>query len=657
MYSTRMRYVEEQLIDPITSERYTHYCLRRVTVYNEISDDSLRGPTPQRRRMGPALVLQNEVEVVSVAPTDVVDDENPTDPPRPLEVSIPPSVVLPTTPRRLFPQDDAATAPPVEFMSPGCELILHNQFSTPQRVQLYHRIMSEKFSIGQEVHVRYGTGQSSRWVPATVINIDVDADTYGVHFHDTKLGNSDKPTIEPPEALRRAPPNLIFQYDDEDGSAGVEEALSLCGWDDDDEEWNQHPGCRRKDSRIFPSNQEMQEIILATGMLTVFPPRKCWYHSFMPFLRLDTDVVKKVGSAIFVGTIRQITQDPARKECFRYYIRSRPKLPPFYEEVGEDTFIADVAKGLRWATNLPVPSRFNEITVPRTSRSSTHSDIYPELTLHQAKKKWPPHMSRMYDFRRGVQERKNIVHRFLQRRYDLEFIAEQRDILAAFWSVIRNYTSKLDTAIVPPRFGWALWVVASPGSPFHRFQIAALLLHTNNVGDLSVKQLVHELFKSSSSVTGNKFDNPLTFVEDPHGAFHFLTARAAAKVPRTGEDGMTAGEDGTTTLAVGIRKGVNYGNVKALSLIFLAKQLVVSKYCELLSRPFSMIQRQLGRTFTHGSLEPLPASITKAIPSDICLFPPIYDETFLNSLHGVGVKIRHLLAEAGYGVVKVRFHF
>jgi hypothetical protein len=124
MYSTRMRYVEEQLADPITSERYTHYCLRRVTVYNEIRDDSLRGPTPQRQRMGPALVLPNDVEVVSVAPMDIVDDENPTDPPRPLEVSIPPSVVLPaagpgwetprvlvTTRRGLFPQEDAATAP------------------------------------------------------------------------------------------------------------------------------------------------------------------------------------------------------------------------------------------------------------------------------------------------------------------------------------------------------------------------------------------------------------------------------------------------------------------------------------------------------------------------------------------------------------------
>jgi hypothetical protein len=668
MYSRRMGYVQEQHVDSVTGDRYTHTLLRQVP--NVKSDDSLRAPSPQRvpRVVEPMDAVEVEVEVEVEADVGVEMEVDFESPPLSLAKSSPfctpvkcQTSLVPTTPESAAPDSNSAPvlvtpcnnvfvamspATPVGPLPLGYQLILHNQFSTPQHVKLYHRIMSEQFSVGQKVDVHYGTGRSACWLPANIVSINLDG-TYGVEFNNNKFGNTNGPTSKPPDALRRA---LALDYDNEE-NAEVEEALSLCGWDDDtDEEWNQQQVVvRPKVSHIYPTSQELLEILQTTGRLSVFPPRQCWYHEFMPRLRLDTDVVKVVGGSVFTGVIRQITQDPLRKECFRYYIRSRPRMLPYYEEVTEESFLADAEKGNRWATSLPVPCRLNEMTVPRKSRSSTHSDIYLQLTPHQVKKKWPPNMSRMYDLRRGLSERKNIVNRFLLRQHDSLFIAGQRNILTAFWTVIRHYTSTLATAIVPPRFGWALWVIASPGTPFHRFQIAALLLHTNNVGDDSVKQLVHELFKRTSSVTSHKFDNPMTFVEDPMGAFQFLTARAAANVESILSDtGQTA--VGTET---GIQKGVNYGNVKALSLIFLAKQLVVAKYCDLLSRPFSRIQHELGSTYTHGSLEPLPASIVTAVPHDVCLFPPTYDAPFLNSLHGVGVKIRHLLAEAGYGVVKV----
>jgi hypothetical protein len=43
-----------------------------------------------------------------------------------------------------------------------------DQFSTPERVTLYHRIMPEQFTVGQRVRVQYGTNASEFWFPAVI---------------------------------------------------------------------------------------------------------------------------------------------------------------------------------------------------------------------------------------------------------------------------------------------------------------------------------------------------------------------------------------------------------------------------------------------------------------------------------------------------------
>jgi endonuclease III len=45
---------------------------------------------------------------------------------------------------------------------------------------------------------------------------------------------------------------------------------------------------------------------------------------------------------------------------------------------------------------------------------------------------------------------------------------------------------------------------------------------------------------------------------------------------------------------------------------------------------------------------PLPQWIFKQVPEKCHLFPPKYDAICFDQLQGVGPKIRHLIAEAGY---------
>jgi hypothetical protein len=128
-----------------------------------------------------------------------------------------------------------------------------------------------------------------------------------------------------------------------------------------------------------------------------------------------------------------------------------------------------------------------------------------------------------------------------------------------------------------------------------------------------------------------KFDRLFTFA---HGAFNFLTA---------GLVGSTASRE-----APGITRGFNYRNDKAHNLIKIAKQLIVVKYYQLQDLQLDDIAKEIGSCYQHGSLEPLPVSIIHKVPGNTPLFPDCYDEVFLNRLHGVGLKIRRFLAEAGY---------
>jgi hypothetical protein len=58
-----------------------------------------------------------------------------------------------------------------------------DQFSTPERVTLYHRIMSEQFTVGQRVRVQYGTNACELWFPAVIGRHNPDG-TYQIIYQD-----------------------------------------------------------------------------------------------------------------------------------------------------------------------------------------------------------------------------------------------------------------------------------------------------------------------------------------------------------------------------------------------------------------------------------------------------------------------------------------
>jgi hypothetical protein len=64
------------------------------------------------------------------------------------------------------------------FLRPARE-----QFSTRELVALYHRIMSEQFTVGQQVRVQYGTNCSELWFPA-VIRLQNPDGMYQIVYHD-----------------------------------------------------------------------------------------------------------------------------------------------------------------------------------------------------------------------------------------------------------------------------------------------------------------------------------------------------------------------------------------------------------------------------------------------------------------------------------------
>jgi hypothetical protein len=74
----------------------------------------------------------------------------------------------------------------------------------------------------------------------------------------------------------------------------------------------------------------------------------------------------------------------------------------------------------------------------------------------------------------------------------------------------------------------------------------------------------------------------------------------------------------------------------------------VFKYCELENVAKCNIIKKLKSAYQRLLLEPLPQWTFKQAPEKCYLFPPKYDANFLDQLQGVGPKIRHLIAEAGY---------
>jgi hypothetical protein len=156
-----------------------------------------------------------------------------------------------------------------------------------------------------------------------------------------------------------------------------------------------------------------------------------------------------------------------------------------------------------------------------------------------------------------------------------------------------------------------------------------MLLHSTSHKDRKLKAHFAGLFSKTSPATGAKYDHPLPFAMDPENAFKAVTET------KPGE-------------------GINYKNIKAHSLIMISKQLLLFHYFKEQGWPLDHTWRgllpelDLEDVFAPDSMVPVPAWLVRDVSPDMDLFPPKYDDEYMKLLHGVGPKIRYLIAEAGY---------
>jgi hypothetical protein len=97
-------------------------------------------------------------------------------------------------------------------------------------------------------------------------------------------------------------------------------------------------------------------------------------------------------------------------------------MPPYYEEVGEATSLADLESGRSWATQLPIPCRINGTIVPLTSK------VLAIQTFTDARVRtdgMAPLSRRIYDLTM------TILSRFKQRCVGPIFVRRQRKFLSA----------------------------------------------------------------------------------------------------------------------------------------------------------------------------------------------------------------------------------
>jgi endonuclease III len=165
------------------------------------------------------------------------------------------------------------------------------------------------------------------------------------------------------------------------------------------------------------------------------------------------------------------------------------------------------------------------------------------------------------------------------------------------------------------------------------------LLLTNSVKDTIVKDIVEVMFRA--------FPNPLQICRTPSKFIDFLTSKAKDFSP------LDASFDASTSA---IPKGPNYCYQKAKYIVSMSKKLVLI-WCQAKITTFSTLpileEKYCNMKNLQESLcSPLPEPwIEKCEESIDTLFPFKYSKDFFCGLPGIGLKMRHLCAEAIYEVV------
>ena len=387
--------------------------------------------------------------------------------------------------------------------------------------------------------------------------------------------------------------------------------------EDEDPDWSE-----KSQIKVNKTIKAIENEMTATGWtgcsFASWPRVHCLGHS-LPLLQSSSTIRfhDMKYNYFLVGIIRQVLykQDSGK---FLYLIQNlHGVVPIFHREFLEDALIALARNGL--ATLLEPPDL-------EKSKSSGQTDVYTDNegvdwgAFSPFPRRYYPTKSQWFlAFDHYSQNHlKNPVFR-----------CKINCLLKDLATVVRE----IPIAEQPDRLSWKNWTTVAVGHRWHIAQIAMLCQLTSKVNDANVKVCLQGLFHKTSARLGcgEKFDNPVSVCRDPETVFQLITMK------------------GETAKLQGMGKGVNYCNKKAADLIRMCKQLVVMSHGRQVKQdPVSLINHYVKGQNVKTALPDW--MLEKCLSSGDSCFPTLYNDEWTNNLPGIGVKMRHLLAEAGYGL-------
>jgi endonuclease III len=595
---------------------------------------------------------------------------------------------------------DTTTKPPYNTMPSSNTLFTAEDILTDkERAARYREIMSPSFPRGARVFIKFGVAAYERWFPGTVMGGSY-REGYKVEYDDGDMTDQ--------SANCKAQESICLMTLETEDLACLSLGASSSGEDDDfvDGSVAVNKKKRTNQRENTTSHEEFaSHIKTKQATVEIFPARHGQNGKSLPRVKTGTAVVKadsKTGSQ-FVGIVRQILRDP-KDGSFTYIIRS-PRLvhPVYHEEVGEEKFGAEALLGKRWATKEPF-----------VSQSSGAKDVFLSPTQCQESQSFSPTVSRylapgenrgsaLASFRlryasKGFRADQSRVLEELEVAVNKYIVSLPSDVCQSLrvdwknWGVVDklgdNYVFQLVALLVHTNASRDYQLHCSMQEVFlHRSVVTGTcfkdpytfaldpqggynFLTARAVGASS--RFLHSNKGKGNKEDGDEHDNNGKGNKedgDEHGNEEEDGDGKDDDDTITDDDDDTitedddtitdvedeeAIEDGNTGKGGGISKGFNFCNAKARHLVFLSKQLIAFKYKSLSGHDCSNQS-----WYNPKSMAPMPTDYVKLVQeaaaradsfSRLFLFPRRYDRRFLDSLMGIGPKIRNLIAEAAYKV-------
>lgn len=346
-----------------------------------------------------------------------------------------------------------------------------------------------------------------------------------------------------------------------------------------------------------------------------------------PRMTLNTLLLLRQKSGLFVAVrLVQILRDRACLEEFIYVLKSpREVCHSHYSIISEHDLLEMILN-----SNGCIVKDVGEET---TSKSALSVDIYSYNSIN--------HTSGLRYFP-SLLSRRNEIDKFIMRIEHLKFKEMHQAFLDALKGTVLKFisSSSKKQIIKTHRIGWAKWVPCGINERWYAWHIVSLLLLTNSVKDDIVKDIVEVMFA--------RFDNPLTVSANPVKLLDFLTSKAKDFAPLGSS--FDASKDT-------IMKGPNYCYQKASYILAMSKTVVLLWCHEHLKTCSSITWKTLQSKYCdtrnkESLLKPIPRNwLRECNDSNDTLFPATYSSSFYSNLPGIGLKMRHLCAEAIYNVV------